>query len=230
MKKLALVTAVVAALGAAPAFADIGVNVGVISVMPDDSSGSLNVVEQVAGLTPGSTGVAVNNNSQLGITFDYDLDSEWSLQLIAATPFSHDITATGSLAGLKIGDTKHLPPTLLLQYNWRFDNGIEPFVGVGLNYTWFFDSQADAQLVSALQGLGAVTATDNVDLKLKNSFGYALQAGFNVNLNSDWGLHFMVSTMDIDTTGDVRVNGTAIQSVDVSIDPIVAMAGVRYTF
>ncbi|RUO76365.1 OmpW/AlkL family protein [Pseudidiomarina taiwanensis] len=230
MKKLALVTAVVAALGVAPAFAKIGVNVGAISVMPDESSTSLNVVESIAGLTPGSTGVAVNNNTQLGLTFDYAIDDAWSVQLIAATPFSHDITATGALAGLAIGDTKHLPPTLMFQYNWKFDNGIEPFVGVGLNYTWFFDTQADPQLVSALTDLGAITAADTVDLKLSNSWGYALQAGFNVNLNADWGLHFMVSTMDIDTTGDVRVNGTTVQSVDVEIDPIVAMAGVRYRF
>jgi outer membrane protein len=81
-----------------------------------------------------------------------------------------------------------------------------------------------------LGSLGVVTDSDSVDLALKNSWGYALQAGVNVAINNDWGLHFMVSKMDIDTTGDVRVNGNTIQSVDVDIDPYVAMAGVRYNF
>jgi len=34
--------------------------------------------------------------------------------------------------------------------------------------------------------------------------------------------------MDIDTTGRVQVNGNTIQSVDVSIDPYVAMVGLRW--
>lgn len=51
-----------------------------------------------------------------------------------------------------------------------------------------------------------------------------------MELTKDWGLHFMVSRMDIDTTGDVRVNDTTIQSVDVDIDPYVAMAGIRFSF
>ncbi|WP_417715071.1 OmpW/AlkL family protein [Pseudidiomarina halophila] len=138
MKK-SLLVASLAVLGfAGPAAADISVNVGAIGVMPNDDSGSLPVIESVAGMTGGSTGVTVDENTQLGITFDYALDKNWSLELIAATPFKHEINGTGSLAGLKIGETKHLPPTLLAQYH--FDVGVErvdPFIGVGVNYTTF---------------------------------------------------------------------------------------------
>ena len=35
--------------------------------------------------------------------------------------------------------------------------------------------------------------------------------------------------MDIDTTGEVRVNDKVIQSVDVQIDPWVYMVGVRWS-
>ncbi|KPD21852.1 OmpW/AlkL family protein [Idiomarina abyssalis] len=210
---------------------DFSVNVGAISVMPDDSSSNLNVVETVAGLPENSTGVGVNTNTQLGLTFDYALTNNWTVELVAATPFSHDITATGALAGLKVGKTKHLPPTLLAQYHFDLNNDMfKPFIGVGVNYTAFFDEQIDPQLRSTLGDLGVVTADDSVSLALKNSWGYALQAGVNVELTKDWGLHFMVSRMDIDTTGDVRVNDTTIQSVDVDIDPYVAMAGIRYSF
>lgn len=227
-----MLSAVTLGLGllAAPAMAEFSVNVGAISVMPSDSSSNLNVVESVANLPAGSTGVKVNTNTQLGLTFDYKFDKNWAVQLIAATPFSHDITGEGSIDGLKIGKTKHLPPTLLGQYYFDVGNSnIQPFIGLGINYTNFFNTEADAALVDTLVAIGAAGATDDVSIKLKNSWGLAAQAGVNVKLSDNWGIHFMVSKIDIDTRADVRVAGSTIQSVDVKIDPLVAMIGVRWT-
>ena len=109
------------------------------------------------------------------------------------------------------------------------NSNFDPFVGVGLNYTKFFDSSAAGQLKDTLQALKVATASDDVDLKLKDSWGLALQAGVNYKLDQNWGLHLMVSKMDIDTVGEVRLNGTTIQSVDVQIDPLVVMVGVRWS-
>lgn len=231
-----LLALAIGTFASAPAFADfsasnISVNIGAIQVAPNDSSSSLNVVESVAGLPAGSTAVGVNNNTQLGLTFDYRFDQNWTLELIAATPFSHDIEVEGSaIDGLDIGNTKHLPPTLLAQYHFDLGNShLDPFIGVGLNYTKFFDTSASGVLKSTLQALNVATANDQVDLKLKDSWGLALQAGVNYKLDQHWGLHLMVSKMDIDTVGEVRLNGATIQSVDVQIDPFVVMAGVRWS-
>ncbi|MDP2716366.1 OmpW family protein [Rheinheimera sp.] len=231
MKTTLSVLTLAAALAAAPAYADFAINVGAITVAPDDSSSSLNVIEQVAGLPAGSTAVGVNTNTQLGLTFDYRINPNWAVQLIAATPFSHDIKVKGSaIDGLKVGKTKHLPPTLLAQYHFMPQHQtFDPFVGVGLNYTVFFDEQIDGQLEGALDALNVTAANDNVSLKLKSSYGLALQAGVNIKLNETFGVHIMLSKMDIDTTGRVQVNGATVQSVDVNIDPYVAMIGLRWT-
>lgn len=231
MKTSLSVLTLASLLLAAPASADFAVNIGAITVAPDDSSSNLNVIEQVAGLPAGSTALGVNNNTQLGLTFDYTLTPNWSVQLIAATPFSHEIKVNGSaIDGLKVGKTKHLPPTLLAQYHFMPEQQtFDPFVGVGLNYTVFFDEQVDGQLEGALDALNVTGATDAVSLKLKSSFGLALQAGVNVKLTESLGLHLMLSKMDIDTTGRVRVNGNTVQSVAVNIDPYVAMLGLRWT-
>lgn len=231
MNKTLLSISLSSLLMAGSAMAEFGINVGAITVAPDDSSSSLNVVEQVAGLPAGSTQVGVNSNTQLGLTFDYQYNPNWSVQLIAATPFSHDINVKGSaIDGLKVGNTKHLPPTLLAQYHFMPEHQtFDPFVGVGVNYTLFFDEQVDAQLEGALDALGVTTADDVVSLKLKNSLGLAFQAGVNVKLSDNLGLHLMVSKMDIDTTGRVQVNGATVQSVNVKIDPVVAMLGLRWT-
>ncbi|WP_423187381.1 OmpW/AlkL family protein [Alishewanella sp. d11] len=227
-----MLTAVTLGLGllAAPAMAEFSVNVGAISVMPKDSSTNLDVVESVAGLPAGSTGVSVNSNTQVGLTFDYKLTKNWGVQLIAATPFTHDITGSGSIDGLKVGKTKHLPPTLLAQYYFDLGNSnIQPFVGLGVNYTNFFNTEADQQLKTTLVALGAAAANDPVTIKLKNSWGLAAQAGVNYKFSDNLGIHVMVSKIDIDTKAHVRVNGNTVQSLDVAIDPVVAMIGLRWT-
>ncbi|WP_019677084.1 OmpW/AlkL family protein [Arsukibacterium perlucidum] len=231
MKTSLIAIPLISVLAAAPAYADFAINIGAINVAPDDSSSSLNVIEQVAGLPNGSTALAVNSNTQLGLTFDYRIKPNWAVQLIAATPFSHDISVKGSaIDGLKVGKTKHLPPTLLAQYHFMPESQtFDPFVGIGVNYTVFFDEQVDGQLEGALDALSVTGANDVVSLKLKSSFGLALQAGVNVKLSDTLGLHLMLSKMDIDTTGRVQVNGNTVQSVNVSIDPYVAMIGLRWT-
>lgn len=216
-------------MASAPVFADFAVNIGAIGVYPDDSSSSLSVIEQVAGLPAGSTQVAVDSNLQLGITLDYMINKNWTVELIAATPFSHDISVKGSaIHGLDIGKTKHLPPTLLLQYHFNTgSDAVSPFVGLGVNYTRFFDEEVSGELKDTLGALGVVGAGDKADLSLSDSWGLALQAGVNVQFTERLGLHAMVSKMDIDTTGRVKVNGNTVQSVEVDIDPLVAMIGLR---
>ncbi|RUO18469.1 hypothetical protein CWE08_11150 [Aliidiomarina iranensis] len=227
--KLSLIAIALSAFAATPAMADFSINVGAISVMPDESSSNLNVIEDVAGLPAGSTSVGVNNNTQLGLTFDYKFNDNFGLQLIAATPFSHNLKVKGSaIDGLNIGKTKHLPPTLMAQYHFTQHATFQPFVGIGLNYTTFFDEKVSGDLEGALIDLDVTTASDDVSLSLSESWGLALQAGFNYELNEKMGIHFMVSKIAIDTTGNVKVNGNTVQSVNVDIDPLVAMLGFRW--
>ncbi|SEA61165.1 OmpW/AlkL family protein [Alkalimonas amylolytica] len=225
-------SAIAAALFSPLALANFSVNVGAINVSPNDDSSYLNVVETVAGLPANSAKVGVNSNTQLGLTFDYALDDHWSVQLIAATPFSHNIKVKGSAVdGLPVGKTKHLPPTLLAQYNFGSVNAdFRPFVGAGLNYTLFFSEKAAPELKDTLVAIGAAQAGDDVSLSLKNSVGIALQAGFNYKLSDNWGLHAMIAWADIDTDAMVKINGANVQPVDVSIDPTIVMVGLRYSF
>lgn len=232
MKRRALVSGILFAVVTSPALANWGVNVGPIQVAPQDSSSNLDVIESVAELPAGSTELGVNNDTQLGLTIDYRADSNWGLQLIAATPFEHNISVKGSaIDGLNAGSIKHLPPTLLAQYFFNVGHDrIEPFVGLGLNYTTFFDEKVAGELTDTLVALDVATVDDTVGLKLKDSFGLALQAGVNVRLTKRLGVHAMVSKMNIDTTGRVQVNGVTVQQAEVDIDPLVAMLGLRYKF
>lgn len=196
--------------------ANLSVNVGAINVNPDNDSSKINEAPTL--------GLRGDDNTQLGLTIDYAFDDNWVLELVAATPFSHDIQGTGGLAGNKIADIKQLPPSLIAQYHFLDSTyKFRPFIGVGINYTTFFDEQPSAALKATL-------GTDDVEVKLGDSFGFAAQAGFNYMMNENWGLHGMVALIDIDTDATVYANGTKALTSTVEIDPVVAMFGVKYKF
>jgi len=221
MRKVLKSSLVAASLLATPfAQADfldnLSVNIGAITVAPD--SGTSNIDQDP------SLGLSVESNTQLGITFDYALNDNWVLELIAATPFSHDISGEVGLSGADIGSTKQLPPTLLAQYHFGDSNSVfRPFIGTGLNYTIFFDEQAGQDLKTTL-------GTDDVEIKLDDSFGLAAQVGFNYMLNEKWGIHAMASYMDIDSDAVVYADGKKALTSTVNIDPMVFMLGMKYKF
>ncbi|KNC67505.1 OmpW/AlkL family protein [Pseudoalteromonas ardens] len=224
MKKLTAAILSTLMLTAPLAQAQFSVNVGAINVNPSDTGSALNEIK--------TAGLVADSDTQLGITFDYQYNDNIVFELIAATPFSHTVEGEGfipgtpntQLGGVEIASVKHLPPTLLAQYHFFGANDkFRPFIGAGLNYTVFFDEEASA----ALKG---VLGTDDVKVDLDSSFGVALQVGFNYDLNEKWGLHGMVSKMDINTDATVYADGKQALTSDVELDPIVAMFGVKYKF
>jgi outer membrane protein len=184
---------------------------GVTSVNPDDSSS--NVVVGGADL---GIGVNVDNNAQLGLNVAYFLSENWAVELLAATPFDHDIglNTVGAL-----GSTKHLPPTVSALYYFNAGEGIHPYVGLGLNYTIFFDEE----FTSANRDAGFA------DLDLDSSFGLSTQLGVDIDINEKWAFNASVRWIDIDTEASYTAGG-APGSVDVEIDPYVYTVSLAYRF
>ena len=110
MKKL-LTLAVAAALTTATAASqayeagDWIVKAGAIMVAPNASS------DEVPGL---GVEVDVEDDTQISFIGTYMATDHFGLELLAATPFTQDITVKD--APLDAGSVKHLPPTLTLQW------------------------------------------------------------------------------------------------------------------
>ncbi|ROV61023.1 outer membrane protein OmpW [Vibrio ponticus] len=207
MKKAIISLAVLTALTSASAFAhkegDFIVRAGLASVVPNDDSGP------IAG-----SKLEVNSNTQLGLTFGYMFTDNISFEVLAATPFSHDISLKG--AG-EIAKTKHLPPTFMVQYYFGDSNSdFRPYVGAGINYTFFFDEEFNS--ASKASGLN--------DLSLDDSWGLAANVGLDYMLNDNWFVNGSIWYADIDTTA--TINGSV--NVDVDIDPWVFMIAGGYKF
>lgn len=184
---------------------------GVTTVNPDDSSDNVFVGGADLGI-----GVNVDNNAQLGLNIAYFLNENWAIELLAATPFDHDIglNTVGAL-----GSTKHLPPTLSALYYFNTGSSIHPYVGLGLNYTIFFDEE----FTSANSDAGFS------DLSLDSSFGLSTQIGVDIDINEKWAVNASVRWIDIDTTAEFNL-GADRGSVDVEIDPYVYTLSLAYRF
>lgn len=210
---------VVLSLGSMELFAheegDFILRVGAAHVSPNDESSNVLSTDD---------GVTVESTTGLGFSGTWMLDRNWGFEVLAALPFEHDIEGKGSLSGLPIGSTKHLPPTMSLQYYFDTEgDSVHPYFGVGVNYTYFFDEEASPELKTAL-------GTDDVELSLDNSVGLAVQLGADWKVGDDWFINTGVWYVDINTDADVIVNGATATTVEVEIDPWVAMVGFAWRF
>ncbi|MCV6615990.1 MAG: outer membrane beta-barrel protein [Cellvibrionaceae bacterium] len=235
LKPLTLAAAVAACVMAGQAQAyeagDIFVRAGATSVNPD--GGSSNVFADGAVLAADS-GVDVDNDVQLGLTLTYMVTNEIGLEVLAATPFSHTATGKGpTLDSLGVGDiakTKHLPPTISAVYHFNTGGAITPYVGLGLNYTFFFDEEGGSDLEA---GVG------NLDVDIEESWGLAYQVGMDIDLGDNMMINASIRYIDIDTTANLDVNqatpalglsANSRLSADLDIDPMVYSIMFGYKF
>ena len=198
LTKLALATAL-STVAAVPALAqskgDMLLGLGVHWVNPTDSWSAT-----AAGP------VRVDDNVRPTLTFEYFIADRIGLEVLAAWPFEHDAALLGAGDVVK---TKHLPPTVSIQYHFTNSSNITPFAGIGVNYTHFWDEK----------GTGALAG---VPVSLDDSWGVALHAGADYQISDAGAVRLDLRWIDIDT--DASLNGAPLTGVE--IDPWVV--GVSY--
>jgi outer membrane protein len=173
--------------------------------------------------------IDVDSGTSMTLSATYMFSRNWAFDILASWPFSHDINATAVGAGpgidgvpVKIAETTHLPPTFSVQYHFLPDGTFQPYAGIGLNWTTFFDTNVVSELVA--EGVE--------DLELDDSFGFAGQLGADWMLNEKWLLNVDVRWINIEA--DATLSGTAFGgSVDigtVKVDPWVYALNIGYRF
>ncbi len=161
--------------------------------------------------------VSLDNAVMPEIDATYMVTDNIGFELIASTTkhsFGGTSGTTGSIG--KLGSTWVLPPTLTAQYHFNSRGKIRPYVGAGVNYTIFWDEKAS----SGLQG-----AVGKTRVRMSDSFGWAAQAGVDVDLTRKVFLNLDVKYIDIST--DARLDTTAIgtQRTHVKVNPLVFGVG-----
>lgn len=144
------------------------------------------------------------------VDLTYFITPNIAVEAIAATA-QHKLTYTGDV---DIGDVWILPPTVTLQYHFTPDNAFSPYLGAGVNYSWFY---------------GEDEATGFDDLEVDGGFGLALQAGFDYWIDNNWGLNLDVKKIFLNVDAKTNLGATPVRA-DVDLDPWVIGAGVSYRF
>jgi outer membrane protein len=157
-------------------------------------------------------GLSINDKWMPELDVSYFFTPNIAAELVLTYPQKHDLRANG--LG-QIGSLKHLPPTLLVQYHFTNFGAFKPYVGAGVNFTRFSSVNFDPAVQAAL----------NPSIK-KNSFGGALQIGFDYALDKNWSLNFDVKKVFIET--DVRAGGTKVGTF--KVNPVLVGVGLGYRF
>jgi outer membrane protein len=137
------------------------------------------------------------------------------LEFVLGIPPTIKAKATGSVAflGDDVLSAKNLAPTVLLNYHFGAPGDTwRPYLGAGMNYTRFIDIKS--KLAS--------------DVKMGDSYGYAVQAGINYALTKDVALFASIAKLDVKSK--LVAAGATVLTTKIDFRPIVYSAGVAYQF
>jgi len=194
----------------------------ILQVAPQDSSGDI-FVNSGSGFNSIGQGVTVDSDTIPELDITYMVSPNWGVELILGYS---EHTVSGNKNNTALGDvatTKVLPPTVTLQYHFRPNADIRPYVGAGINYTYFFDEDVPS---------GTALSSPGDEVKLEDSWGLAVQAGVDIAINEDWFFNVDVKYIDMNTQANytnVLAPGTDA-NVKVDINPLVWGVGIGRRF
>ncbi len=177
-----------------------------ISVTPLDASSDISAI-----------GGHVNTTVQFApeADFSYFLTDNIAFELIAATT-RHNVSGQGTALGkVDVGSVWALPPTLSAQYHFMPHSAFSPYVGVGINATFFYNAKPATPAVTH------VSFSDNV--------GAALQVGCDYNFSGHWFANVDVKQIFLNTTAHARTVLGPV-TANTALDPLVVGVGIGYRF
>lgn len=152
-------------------------------------------------------GTEVSNDLAPELDFTYMATDHIGMELILGSPRN---TVTSNLG--ELGRVSLLPPTLTVAWHFNPDGFIRPYIGAGLNYTIFYNSNLRAE------GHG---------LSITNhSFGPAFQVGVDIKLSER--TFFNLDVKKIYTRTDATLEGAPLGSL--KINPWLVGVGIGMRF
>ena len=127
----------------------------------------------------------------------------------------HSVSAVNTEWGdVDLGSTKVLPPTLTLQYHFNHGQRFSPYLGAGLNYTFFYDHNPG----------------DALDIEYDNDFGVAFNVGFDYVLSEKNYLNLDIKKYWLSTKTTIDAGLAEPVTASVDLDPISISIGYGWVF
>ncbi len=179
--------------------------------------------------TPPGINLSVDNVTTAYFAYVRRLDSHWSLELAGGVPptaktYGRGPATVGSVPfnGQEVATAKWLSPTLLFDYAFCDESSaFRPYVGVGVNYTKFYDRVSTPAGNAANGGPTAIGLSD--------STGPAATVGLLYKINRDWNVLASYSVAEVDSKYTSDTSGV-IRSTTIHFNPRALVFAVGYSF
>jgi outer membrane protein len=232
MKKTLLSALIASALLPMFAHAEAGdwvVRLRAAHISPNEDSKLGKLVNQnVANVMSSGAELKVDSNTIPEIDISYYFTKNIAAELILATGSKHDVKiikdSQTTITNQLLGSVDVLPPTLTAQWHFMPDQTFDPYVGAGVNATFMLDRNLNIRQ-------GTLAGGSNTKIKIdRNSFGPALQAGFDINLKDGWLINADVKYIWMDTDVKLKFNGDWKKIDSLDINPWVVGIGIGKKF
>ncbi|SMF99474.1 OmpW/AlkL family protein [Burkholderia singularis] len=228
-------TASIASHANAQSSGKLQLGVGWLHVMPKGDADPI-VVESIAGAPANQqqsgTSAHAGVSDAASLMAEYFVTDNIGVAFLAGTPFTTDLIGSRSLASFGvIGKTKPQAPVLEVRYHFlAADAKLRPFVGLGVNYTWYSDTHIVSR--SFLDATCGPACSSRASLS--PSWNPTFEFGANYAFSKHWSINASLSYIPLSTT--LTTNATTATGVDivtkmrVKVNPLVTHLDIAYTF
>jgi outer membrane protein len=153
---------------------------------------------------PSGLNLSAENLETLYIGIVRHLPDDFALELALGYPPLSKVKGSGPATvgsvpydGQVLSSARWISPTLLFEYNFLPDTAkLRPYLGVGVNYTQFYDRDSTAA--------GNAVSGGPTRISLTSAVGPAVTAGLTYRINDRWHLHASYGWSQVRTrfTGD----------------------------
>jgi outer membrane protein len=211
------------------------VGIGWLHIMPQGDSDPVKVVsmggEPVDQQIP-DTGAHAGTSDAASFSVEYHVTDHFGAALLVGSPFTNNLIGDASLSQFGvIGKSKPMAPILEARYHlFAPDAKFRPFVGVGINYTWFSDTRlTNNDFIATNFGPGSSTHAS-----LSSSWNPTFDIGATYAISKHWSLGASLTYIPLTTTlttSATTATGTqVVTKLKIRTNPLISLIGVNYTF
>jgi outer membrane protein len=211
------------------------------------SATALQSTSAAGTFTSPGTGGQIHNTFSAELAFTYFVTDNIALDLATGVPPKLKLYAQGTAAPFGPGGptldfgslqplatTRSWPPILFVKYFFgAAQSSLRPFVGIGVNYTWYSHTQLNPAFAAALTQVAGPGG--QAKASLSPSWNPAFNAGLSYNISKSWYATASLTYLPLKTNATVSAvaaNGQAVltNKTHITANPWITFVGVGYRF
>lgn len=213
------------------------ISLGWFHIMPTGQADPLTIdrIGPVATSTPQpNTGAKIESTDTAGIAFEHYFTDNIGVEASLGIPPKHDVSGKRGYEKFgKLGEVRQWSPALLVK--WHFFEAttkFRPYVGLGVNYTWFTgETITNQDFVRQNFGPNA-----SMSASASSSWNPVFNVGANYAITEKWSIGLSVSyvpmssTATFTTTNSAIAGQTIVSHTKIKINPVATYLNVAYKF